>query len=77
MNGAVASSTKLTKSGQPKLGTVLDFRVDDTWETATVCAKQWTNGYDLVRIQVVWADGAAQWVDWDATLRDYAWRCTP
>lgn len=73
-----ASKTRLSKSGQPTMGTVLRVgtwdidlndgtpRQPDSWETVTVVGKLYGKGgnADLIGLIVQFDDGSRQRTDW-------------
>lgn len=54
--------TKLTKTGQPVMGTTIAVQLaDGNWEKAKVVGKGWgKDGHTLVVIWVEWEDGVRQ-----------------
>lgn len=54
--------TRLTKTGQPVMGTPIDVRLSDgTYETCTVVGKGFgLDGHTLVMVIVEWCDGTRQ-----------------
>lgn len=68
--------TKLTKTGQPVMGTTIEVRCVQAdgpyWERCKVVAKGWGKGpgAPLVMLTVEWADGVRQSLDYE----DMRWR---
>lgn len=58
----MSAATRLTKTGQPVMGTPIEIRLDDgTWERAEVVGKGiGTDGHTLVMVFVEWGDGTRQ-----------------
>lgn len=64
--------TRLTKTGQPVMGTTIDIRCGDEWEAAKVVGKGFSkDGRTLLMIWVEWSDGVRQQVP---DFPDLIWR---
>jgi hypothetical protein len=69
----MSTKTRLTKSGQPVMGTTIEIHTTaDEWEACKVVGKGFgRDGHTLVMIVVEWSDGVRQAVP---DFGDLVWR---
>jgi hypothetical protein len=72
----MSAATRLTKTGQPVMGTTIEVLLaDDTWQAAKVVGKGYgRDGQKLVMVIVEWGDGEREILH---GFGEVVWRSVP